>query len=949
MIGHININSLSKKTSDVQMLLKKHGQLQVLGITETRLHESKHDDNVPYIPEYSFIRKDAKHKLHTGIGVYVHEGLTQYVRRRHDLENDSIECVWLDIRTPKKSPVLIGFVYRNGKSLDSWFDDFENMFHKVNALNLNTIVLGDFNINLLPEKQNTDFNKKWQLYLNMYGLTQIIKEPTRVEKLGKNITCSLIDHIYVNCEHIIERSFISHHGISDHKAIICSLSNCLEKKHNKNNHKYIIYRSFKSFSPINFLNDLSLINFDSVLHSANPNEAANLFLNLLLAVVDKHAPLRRKRIKYTSNPAWLTNEIRLEMQKRDTLKKTKQFEEYKKQRNKVLTLVRKSKKTYFNQIISNHNSKVISIWRAINEFTKKSHNKQTPSITTSLPVDDINNYFLTLTNSILQTIPKQYEHSNSLIDFIKDKKQTNGNVTFDIPLMSTYLVSKIIKNLKNKRTMDIFNLNAYILKLSISVPQTLSALTHVYNLSILNKIFPDKFKLAKIIPIPKCKDANTLDNYRPISILPILSKPLEIHMNSSLSSFFENNNLLIDSQSGFRKFHSCSTALIKLCDDWLHSINEKKMVGTVFLDLRKAFDLVDHAILLSKLNLYLDNSQYTNLFSSYLQNRFQTVYSNSRFSSLGEINSGVPQGSILGPLLFSIFINDLPLSISHSGTSLDLFADDSTLHTSDVNIANINSNLQESINEIQSWCTQNKMALHPDKTKSMLITTRQKRNHSLKHEPCTLTLNVMGKHISQVSSHKLLGVVIDEDLTWTKHIDHISKKISRNIYLLSQLRHYSNQQGLLIFFHAHCMSHLNYASTVWSAWTSQCNINRLNTLHRRAIKIISTESNISTDQKLRNLNILSLKNQFTFNSVTLMYKVTHQKCPHYLEKLFKSSPRIRVPTYKLPYARIDLFKGSFSFHGVSVWNSLPSQLRRSYIYKLNQFKKNVKQHFLKLQ
>ena len=318
MIGHININSLSKKTSDIQMLLKKHGQLQVLGITETRLHESKHDDNVPYIPEYSFIRKDAKHKLHTGIGVYVHEGLTQYVRRRHDLENDSIECVWLDIRTPKKSPVLIGFVYRNGKSLDSWFDDFENMFHKVNALNLNTIVLGDFNINLLPEKQNTDFNKKWQLYLNMYGLTQIIKEPTRVEKLGKNITCSLIDHIYVNCEHIIERSFISHHGISDHKAIICSLSNCLEKKHNKNNHKYIIYRSFKSFSPINFLNDLSLINFDSVLHSANPNEAANLFLNLLLAVVDKHAPLRRKRIKYTSNPAWLTNEIRLEMQKRDT-------------------------------------------------------------------------------------------------------------------------------------------------------------------------------------------------------------------------------------------------------------------------------------------------------------------------------------------------------------------------------------------------------------------------------------------------------------------------------------------------------------------------------------------------------------------------------------------------------------------------------------------------------
>ena len=948
MIGHINVNSLPRKVSDIQLLLEKHGQLQILGITETRLQDDKHNNDIVSISDYVFIRRDANYKLHTGIGVYIHNCISQYVIRRHDLETPSIENIWLEMRTPKNPPLLIAFVYRNGKSQDSWMEDFANMLDAASLHNLNMIILGDLNIDLLPKNSSCNLVKKWNDYINMYGLKQLIKDPTRVEKLGKIVTSSLIDHIYVNCVPIVKRTFISHHSISDHKAIICDLSYDMIKRPSKRgNHKYIIYRNFKSFSKPAFLNDLNLTNFEPVLFCADPNKAASLFIQLLTSIVNKHAPLRRKRVKYESNPAWLTPEIRSEMKKRDALKKAKRFDDYKKQRNKVLTLVRKAKKMYFEKLVSSNNSKIISIWRAINEFTKKSLScNQTSSCPSNIDVDQINEYFLSLTDSIIKPTDQQnYVIPDKLQQFCNNRNDKHNSL--NIPLLSTYEVIKIINKLKNKKTMDVFNLNANLLKLSIAVPKVCIALTHVYNLSLLNQTFPDEFKIAKIIPIPKTKDSCTLDNLRPISILPILSKPLEIHINTCLTSFLESNNLLTENQSGFRKHHSCCTALIKLCDSWLQAINEKKMVGAVFLDLRKAFDLVDHDILINKLEIYINNNLCTKLLSSYLSNRLQTVYMNSIFSSFGNVKSGVPQGSILGPILFSLFINDLPLSLSNSNAIIDLFADDSTLHTSDSELSKIDSTLQESIDEIQFWCQMNNMALHPQKTKSMLITSRQKRQYSQSHQPLRLSLNINNNEIAQVHNYKLLGVILDDEFHWTKHIDHISKKISRNIYLLRQLKHYANPNALRIFFHAHCMSYFNYASVIWSAGTSNCNILRLNSLHRRAVKIISIDKNIATDQKLRNLGMLSLKNQFLFNSSILMYKVYHGQCPKYLNNLFRLQPnRLRAPNYNVPFPRVDLFKGSFSFHGVSVWNSLPPSLRHGFIFKMGKFKKGLRRYLL---
>ena len=222
----------------------------------------------------------------------------------------------------------------------------------------------------------------------------------------------------------------------------------------------------------------------------------------------------------------------------------------------------------------------------------------------------------------------------------------------------------------------------------------------------------------------------------------------------------------------------------------------------------------------------------------------QAVYSNGTFSTTGNLKCGVPQGSILGPLLFCIYINDLPLHLKNNKVLFDLFADDSSLHCYDKNVHIVQTQLQDSINDISDWCELNRMAIHPQKTKSMVLATRQK--HQLR--PLQLNLVLNSNNIEQVREHKVLGIIIDEKMSWGSQVEYICKRVSQNIFLLSKLRCYVDTDALKLFFFAHCLSHINYASTVWYNAVDTY-IKRLNSLHKRAIKIIRCTPNESTLEK----------------------------------------------------------------------------------------------------
>ena len=663
-----------------------------------------------------------------------------------------------------------------------------------------------------------------------------------------------------------------------------------------------------------------------------------------MTVIEKHAPLRTKRVKSAVLPGWLSPEIIDTMKKRDHLKneykalkkenshslstdiqieKHREIEqkqqEYKKLRNKVNELIRVSKKRHFNKMVA-ENRNTSSLWHAINSITQKPHRQP---INLSWSPDSLNNHFVHLAESVgmastLQS-PSCYCPPPSLQTFCSSRI-TPGH-SFKIPLLAVHEVGSLISKMVNKKSMGPDNISSSLLKLGL--PYVVEHLTFIYNSCIEKNIVPPKLKTAKVIPLPKCKDLSDLNNFRPISILTVLSKPLERHVHKHLAHYLEVNDLFHPLQSGFRQNHSCQTALVRLCDQWLSAINQSKMTGAIFLDFKKAFDLVNHEILMKKLMLYLCDEKSVSFFASYLTDRTQFVYSNGTVSSTMVTKTGVPQGSVLGPLLFSLFINDLPLSVSDKNVLCDLFADDSSLHSSGASPTSIQTSLQTALTDISDWCDQNMMVIHPKKTKSMLIATRQR--HQTK--PLTLQLTLKDNAIEQVREHRVLGVIIDQELKWQAHIEKVSLKLARCLFLLKKLKPFLNENECKMFFHAHCLSHVNYASVLWDS-AANCHLLKLNSIYKRAAKIMHPDQNLTTEEKFAKLNILSLHSQLDYNKAILMYKVHNDLAPKYLTSLVTPPiQRYGSSKYILPYTRIDKYKSSFAFSGSVVWNSLPPNVK----------------------
>ena len=795
------------------------------------------------------------------------------------------------------------------------------MMDKIPDKNADILLLGDFNFNLAVKNN-------WTTVTSMLGLSQLIQNYTRVTKKTK----TLIDHIYTNNTNKIKKPMITQSSISDHYAIFCTYISKLPKLTNKG-HEYIRYRSFKKFNEMYFLNDIASMSFKDIYDSLDPNKSLDLLQMMLRTATDKHAPLRTKPVKHRDIPPWMTSDIIHCMSLRDSYKKDKEEEKYKAMKNKVSKMVNAAKTTYFDSLIENKKD-TATLWRALNAFTNKSHKK--PKLSTSISPEEFNQHFLSVVDRTLSSdqikASKDFTCHENLINFCKEKED---EVIFSIPFLTVYEVGKLITDLGIKKSMGPENIPAYILQLAL--PYIVEPLTFIYNLCISKNIFPAALKIAKVIPLPKTNDRSDPNNFRPISLLPLLSKPLERHIQKHLYQYLNTRSLLHLHQSGFRPRHSCQTTLINLCDSWLSSINKSEMVGALFLDFRKAFDLVNHTILLKKLLLYLPNSPTIHFFQSFLENRYQFVYLNKSNSKKGAITAGIPQGSVIGPLLFLIYINDMPLHLNNDLTNT-LFADDASLHTSSNNINNINLNLQNGLNNVNEWCINNNMSIHPDKTKSMVITTRQKHQR----EPLLLTLSLGTTKIEQVNKHKVLGLTLDSELCWRAHTESLCKRLSKNVHLLSRLNKFASKPALKLFFEAQINSLINYASTLWDNCAGEY-LKKINSMHRRAVKNIIPNKGISTDAKFVSLNILPLSKHLMYNKAIVVHKIIHDKAPPYLTPLLKkASTRYGSTNLILPLPRIDICKSSLAYSGSLIWNTLPDDIKN--INSISKFKKHLRRH-----
>ena len=435
-----------------------------------------------------------------------------------------------------------------------------------------------------------------------------------------------------------------------------------------------------------------------------------------------------------------------------------------------------------------------------------------------------------------------------------------------------------------------------------------------------------------------------LNNYRPISIIPVVAKVFERIIYDQIYDYLTKNGLLSDQQSGFRSLHSTVTALLEVTNDWAYNIDKGSVNAVVFLDLKKAFDTVDHHILLSKLYEYGVRGTSYHWFRSYLDNRKQKCFVNGSLSNSQSLTCGIPQGTILGPLLFLIYINDLPNCLSISKPRM--YADDTHLTFASNCVDTINEVLNRDLAKVNEWLIANKLTLNASKTEFMLIGSRQRL--------CTFdkspSLSIDDKSIKHVSSTKSLGVHIDENLSWNVHIETIAKKIASGLGALKRCRRFVPQSTLHSVFNALIQPHFDYCSVVWG----HCNktlFDKLQKLQNRAARIL-TFSSYDTNAGLlfERLGWKRLESQRQIQEAVMVYKSLNGLVPTYLQSIF--TDRSNITQYELrdtvgklavPLPRTNYLKNSFGYQGAVLWNSLPPNLRQA--QTLNGFRIGCRQHF----
>lgn len=454
----------------------------------------------------------------------------------------------------------------------------------------------------------------------------------------------------------------------------------------------------------------------------------------------------------------------------------------------------------------------------------------------------------------------------------------------------------------------------------ISVP-----LCSIFKKSIISCIFPNSWKNAKVFPVYRGNAKNDLNNYRPISVLPVVAKVLEKLVFDQLYSYFTENYILSKFQSGFRSGHSTVTALLQATEKWFKNIDHGFINGVVFVDLSKAFDTVDHAILLKKLSMYGVNEILLKWFSSYLANRFQCCMVNGDRSELKPLETGVPQGSTLGPLLFLTYINDLPNCLDF--TSSDMYADDTQITALAETIDELEDILNWDIENLHTWLCANKLSANATETEFITIAS----NYRLKQFIADPKIKLGNKAIKQVSKAKLLGVLVDEKLSWDDHVNEkIIPKVLRGLRMLRELRNILSLPQLVSLYNALITPYFDYCSTVWGNCGTVLS-NKLQKLQNRAARIITTSRyEIRSTEILSTLNWCNLQTRRIQQKCTLMYKIINGISPSYLNEMFvpvnethNHNLRNSEVNVKIPLPRSEYLKRSLAYSGAVLWNGLP--------------------------
>lgn len=421
-------------------------------------------------------------------------------------------------------------------------------------------------------------------------------------------------------------------------------------------------------------------------------------------------------------------------------------------------------------------------------------------------------------------------------------------------------IIEVVHKFQNKRSKDCFDIDMELLKNIINYIAT--PLAYICNQSFLTGIFPSKMKIAKVIPIFKSNDSHQFINYRPISLLPQLSKILEKLFVIRLDNFIDKHNLLSEHQYGFRSKRSTSMAIMKFLHNVSTAIDKKEHTAGVFLDLSKAFDTIDHELLLIKMEKYGVRGTALFWLKSYLQDRHQYVQVNNVKSDYRIMTHGVPQGSVLGPKLFIMYINDVCEAVDK--LSCILFADDTSLYLSGQDMKQLQRSIEDGLSRIKSWFDINKLSVNLNKTKYIIFTNRKVTNQ--------IDIKINNIVLERVTEHKFLGICIDEKINWKTQICVLQTKLAKIVAVMNKMKMFLNQKSLYLLYNSLFLPYLNYCVEIWGN-TYKSNINKIYLLQKKAIRIANKVNyTASTNSLFVKQKALKFFDLVELNTAVVMYK-----------------------------------------------------------------------------
>jgi exonuclease III len=939
---HANIRSYFNNEPNLrQLICNITTDIHMISLTETwtsRLNESD-----VQLDGFNSIVKSRQNCKGGGVALLVRNDFK--VTTNNEVDHylfEEFEYLVVNVSLPNKD-IIVATIYRPpGRDISKFMIEFSNFLVFLCKSKKTCYLCGDFNINLL----NYDDHVPTQSFLDTLfssSFRPLINMPTRIT----NLTSTLIDNIFTNdlCNSYF--TGIMYSDVSDHLPVFTVFPTdvvCDNKKA-----VYVQKRKITEDSKELFISEMKNETWEDTLDNNDPNSSYDAFINKIRHVYDRHFPKINKRIKFVSNKSkpWVTPSLitcskrKNKLYKQSLLLKTDEsIIKYKAYKNKLTHILRIAEKQHYLEKFENAKNNLGKTWKIIKALVNKGNKQDLPSefkIGNNMTNDPqkisgaFNNFFANVGTGLAKKIVQPTN-----VDFSKFLKDSKSHSMFFLPTDEDE-IKDIILSIKSNTSSGHDELSPSIIVDSIN--SFLKPLVHIINCSLSSGVVPDNMKIARITPVYKNDDKHELNNYRPISILPYFSKILEKIVYKRTMDFINKHNILYNNQYGFRQKHSTFMALLETVDQISEALDNKETTVGVFVDLSKAFDTVDHTILLRKLCHYGIRGIVLDWFSSYISNRLQYVSINNSKSKMLPISCGVPQGSILGPLLFLIYVNDM---VNCSALlKFILFADDTNIFYSTKNHGFTENIINDELNKLSIWFRVNKLSLNIKKT-NFIVFGKLPQN--------SLELKIENERIERVKTAKFLGVVIDEKLKWREHITVVANKVSKSLGVLNRIKHIVPLSILPMIYSTLILPYYQYCNIIWAS-TCPSYLQKLFLLQKRAMRIISAASyRAHTSELFRKHKQLKVFDLNKMQTAIFMFKYRNNLLSQRFSDYFKTNAEVHhyATRSKSLFHVIRHNSKTRSFcikiQGPLLWNSLEEALHQC--RTIFSFKRQYKAHLL---